>query len=545
MSITSDEVNFLVYRYLQENGFSHSAFTFAYESLIFKSSVAQTTIPPGALITFLQKGLEYIAIEEHINEDGSVQEFDNNYSLLCPLICDAVAVKEDRRVRKPVQVNSSSSSAQAANFTGASNNKNTHAQHTVNGSIDGSEQMDQSGGEGYENGNENLSQPNGVPQASTIRVIHETTGLRHLRLSGHQGEVFNCLWSPIQNQLATGSSDGMCRLWNLNEMTEEKWAFKPDQPADGQFLSLSTAILPHSSSQGGKNKDVTSITWSPDGKYLATGCHDGQVRIWDQSGKLHMLLREHAGPVFSLKWSKTGEFLLSGSFDQRAIVWSAQTGAVAKSFSLHSGAVMDVDWRDADYFATCSSDRAIHICQVSAADVSKSSATFTGHQDEVNFICWSPGGLLLASCSDDATAKIWTLENGLRFDLRGHTKEIIGLKWTPTGPHSANIDKPLYLCTASFDATVKVWSAASGEVVYSFSNENPVNSLSLSPSPNGELLATGGSSLSLWSLATGELKQQSESQGSGEIFDVSWNKDGSLLCSCFSSGNISILDTAS
>lgn len=49
-------------------GFSHSAFTFAYESLVVKSSVAQTAIPPGALITFLQKGLEYIAIEEHINE---------------------------------------------------------------------------------------------------------------------------------------------------------------------------------------------------------------------------------------------------------------------------------------------------------------------------------------------------------------------------------------------------------------------------------------------------------------------------------------------
>ena len=50
----------------------------------------------------------------------------------------------------------------------------------------------------------------------------------------------------------------------------------------------------------------------------------------------------------------------------------------------------------------------------------------------------------------------YLLESGLRFDLRGHTKEIVGLKWTPTGPHSANSDKPLYLCTASFDATVKV-----------------------------------------------------------------------------------------
>ena len=74
---------------------------------------------------------------------------------------------------------------------------------------------------------------------------------------------------------------------------------------------------------------------------------------------MHMLLKEHAGPVFALKWSKSGEFLLSGSFDRRAIVWSTQTGTVFKSFLLHTGAVMDVDWRDADYFASCSSDRLI------------------------------------------------------------------------------------------------------------------------------------------------------------------------------------------
>lgn len=99
-------------------GFSHSAFTFAYESLVIKSSVAQTEIPPGALITFLQKGLEYIAIEEHINEDGSIQEFDNNYSLLSPLISEAVAVKEDRRVRRQVP-SSSGSTMQSSSHTSA------------------------------------------------------------------------------------------------------------------------------------------------------------------------------------------------------------------------------------------------------------------------------------------------------------------------------------------------------------------------------------------------------------------------------------------
>eukprot|EP00519_Triparma_laevis_P012927 CAMPEP_0182504702 /NCGR_PEP_ID=MMETSP1321-20130603/17714_1 /TAXON_ID=91990 /ORGANISM="Bolidomonas sp., Strain RCC1657" /LENGTH=145 /DNA_ID=CAMNT_0024710103 /DNA_START=151 /DNA_END=584 /DNA_ORIENTATION=- len=70
ITITSDEVNFLVYRYLQESGFVHSSFTFAYESLLTKSSTVNAPLPPGALITFLQKGLQYLAIEEHLTSDG-------------------------------------------------------------------------------------------------------------------------------------------------------------------------------------------------------------------------------------------------------------------------------------------------------------------------------------------------------------------------------------------------------------------------------------------------------------------------------------------
>lgn len=89
---------------------------------MIKSTAAQTEIPPGALITFLQKGLEYIAIEEHIAEDGTIQDFDNNYSLLSPLICESVAAKEDRRNRVTP---SSSSSGSAA--IGAGNNGTTAA----------------------------------------------------------------------------------------------------------------------------------------------------------------------------------------------------------------------------------------------------------------------------------------------------------------------------------------------------------------------------------------------------------------------------------
>jgi transducin (beta)-like 1 len=84
--------------------------------------------------------------------------------------------------------------------------------------------------------------------------------------------------------------------------------------------------------------------------------------------------------------------------------------------------------------------------------------TLKGHTGEVNAITWSPGGVYLASCSDDTTAKIWTPEAGLIHTLRGHLKEIFTLRWASTGVHTDQPDLPLLICTASFDGTVKVKS---------------------------------------------------------------------------------------
>lgn len=68
MSVTSDEVNFLVYRYLLESGFQHSAFMFGLESHVHHTSINGTVIPPGALVSILQKGLQYVEAEVSITE---------------------------------------------------------------------------------------------------------------------------------------------------------------------------------------------------------------------------------------------------------------------------------------------------------------------------------------------------------------------------------------------------------------------------------------------------------------------------------------------
>ena len=57
------QVNFLVYRYLQESGFTHSAFVFGAESLIAQSNINGALVPPCALTSIIQKGLMYVEAE--------------------------------------------------------------------------------------------------------------------------------------------------------------------------------------------------------------------------------------------------------------------------------------------------------------------------------------------------------------------------------------------------------------------------------------------------------------------------------------------------
>lgn len=58
--------------FLSPAGFSHSAFTFGIESHISQSNINGALVPPAALISIIQKGLQYVEAEVSINEVSAV-----------------------------------------------------------------------------------------------------------------------------------------------------------------------------------------------------------------------------------------------------------------------------------------------------------------------------------------------------------------------------------------------------------------------------------------------------------------------------------------
>jgi transducin (beta)-like 1 len=375
-----------------------------------------------------------------------------------------------------------------------------------------------------------------APAPCSVTVKAEVGNKKWLYLAGHQAEVFTCSWNPVSKQLASGSADGVCRLWSFIDLQKQHW-----DEVDSQ-LSLSSSVLVHTVYPGERYKDITIASWSPDGKWLATGCYDGVVRIWDGMGSAKLVLEEHQGPVFAVEWNKSGTHLLTAGHDCRVIVWNAHTGAKVKITRMHALPVMDLDWKDDDTFATCSADKTVAIGSLTGSD----GRAFLGHQSDVNVVRWSPDGNYLASCSDDSTAKVWTVKDGLLHDLTGHSKEVYSMRWVPFHSSHAHAlaptaTKPMLLCTASFDGTAKIWNGPQGTLLHTLSRHmQPL--YSIAPSPNGESIAIGalGGYVTVWRTADGQLLK--EFRGTGDTYDVSWSADGSLLSSCFSSGIIKVVD---
>lgn len=363
-----------------------------------------------------------------------------------------------------------------------------------------------------------------------------------LQLNEHQSEVFMCAWNPVYtNLIATGSGDASARIWEMNDMRAN--------------AGLKSCIeLPHGIESGDRRKkDVTTLEWSTDGVLLATGSYDGFARVWDRKGTLLHTLRGHSGPIFSLKWNRNGTFLLSGSYDKTIIVWNlAKNGGPEKEngslthfiehqFKDHEAPALDVDWKDDKTFASCSSDRTVHIYNVDADAPLK---IYKGHKDEVNAVKWSPSGKYLASCSDDCTAKVWEVDSdrtGPLYDFISHDQEIYTIKWSPTGPGSSNTSKQLLLATASFDGSIRVWNIQDGSC-FSYFNRHRDSVYSVAFSPSGDFLASGSlaGQMYIWDVAEGKCIKSYK--GKGDIFEVAWNKEESRVAACFSSNVVSLID---
>ncbi len=148
---------------------------------------------------------------------------------------------------------------------------------------------------------------------------------------------------------------------------------------------------------------MDEIAYSPDGTRLAVASSIG-IWLYDtQTGEALDLLTGHTSGARSVSFSPNGKTLASASWDQSICLWDAQTGTHLRTMTKHTRGVESVTFSpDGKMLASASYDKTVCLWDVRTGTHIR---TLEEHTEIVYSVSFSPDGKTLASGSEDKTVR--------------------------------------------------------------------------------------------------------------------------------------------
>jgi WD40 repeat protein/serine/threonine protein kinase len=355
----------------------------------------------------------------------------------------------------------------------------------------------------------------------------------------HDAPVFDAVFSPNGERIASASQDGVIKLWDART---------------GRELHSFRA----------HNGQARSVAFSPDGQRLVSGGWDGTLKVWDVRTDQPLLAwaRHTSGKVMSVAFSPDGHWVASGSGteDEESGELRLSDAATGRPMWSRPGAKMRVlrlaFHPDGQHLAmlrtredTTVGDPAVWDLAVCDLKTGGEQLTLAGTRLGGTWgtswgLAFSPDGCLLAYTSRDGKGRgsvaIWDWHaGGQRLTLSGHVGLVLRMAFSPDGRR---------LATAGFDQTIKIWDPTTGQETLTL-REHTDMVWSVAFSLDGHRLVSAGTdrSVRVWDATPwkdGETGQELTTLRGHQnsVKSVAFHPQGNLLASGGWDGTVKLWD---